>query len=327
MKLVKEEEIRPKNIFDEYLRLTEQDTKTYFSSVETTNCLCPACSSKGEFAFLKQGFSYEVCDQCETLFVNPRPIVEAFNRYYTESPSSKFWASTFYKETAEARREKLWKPKANLIKNILDKHGKGYAIIDIGGGYGIFAEEMRKLIIDDIIIIEPGPNLAEVCRNKKFTVIQKFLEEVSVEDLPSKNKAFVSFELFEHLHDPSLFLQKLEQLMVSGDLFIFTTLSGTGVDIQSLWENSKSVSPPHHLNFFNPKSVKMLLERNGFALESVTTPGKLDIDIMLNSQQYIKDRFWKTFLKFSSEAERNIWQEFISKSGFSSHMMVVARKN
>ena len=43
--------------------------------------------------------------------------------------------------------------------------------------------------------------------------------------------------------------------MSAGDLFIFITLSSTGVDIQGLWENSKSVSPPHHLNFFNPYSI------------------------------------------------------------------------
>ena len=37
----------------------------------------------------------------------------------------------------------------------------------------------------------------------------------------------------------------------SGDSFIFTTLSGMGADIQTLWEDSKAVSPPMHLNFIN----------------------------------------------------------------------------
>ena len=92
---------------------------------------------------MKYGFAYESCPSCHSLFVNPRPVPEAFSRYYTESPSSKYWASTFYKETADARREKLWKPKARLIRDKLAHYGGNHhTIIDIGGGFGIFAEEM-----------------------------------------------------------------------------------------------------------------------------------------------------------------------------------------
>ena len=37
-------------------------------------------------------------------------------------------------------------------------------------------------------------------------------------DLPKINKTFVSFELFEHLHDPKIFLEILNNLMNSGDI-------------------------------------------------------------------------------------------------------------
>ena len=115
---MKEEEIRPQKIFDEYLRLAKADTETYFSDVERVVGSCPACGAVGEYAFDKHGFTYESCPNCQTLFVNPRPLAAAFSKYYTESPSSKYWASTFYKETAAARREKLWKPKARMILDV-----------------------------------------------------------------------------------------------------------------------------------------------------------------------------------------------------------------
>lgn len=157
-------------------------------------------------------------------------------------------------------------------------------------------------------------------------MIQKFLEQVEPGDLPVGPKAFVSFELFEHLHDPAAFLQQLKQLMASGDLFIFTTLSGSGVDIQALWEDSKSVTPPHHMNFFNPGAVATLLARMGLETLEVTTPGKLDIDILVNNQAFIKDRFWKTFVASASDSQKAQWQQMIAESGWSSHMMVVCRK-
>ena len=117
-------------------------------------------------------------------------------------------------------------------------------------------------------------------------------------------KTFVSFELFEHLHDPKIFLEILNDLMDSGDSFIFTTLSGMGVDIQTLWEDSKAVSPPMHLNFLNPRSVEILLKEIGFKVIEISTPGKLDIDIMNNNIDKIKAKFWKNFLDYSSVQEK-----------------------
>ena len=86
---MKEEEIRPQKIFDEYLRLAELDTQTFFNGVEYHDIQCPACGSKGERAFNKCGFDYSSCPDCSTLYVSPRPESGAFKRYYTEAPSVK----------------------------------------------------------------------------------------------------------------------------------------------------------------------------------------------------------------------------------------------
>jgi 2-polyprenyl-3-methyl-5-hydroxy-6-metoxy-1,4-benzoquinol methylase len=325
---MKEEEIRPKRIFDEYLRLTERDVEKYFKDGPRRDVPCPACASEGIHSFVKQGFTYKECTSCQTLFVSPRPTAEAISRYYQESESAQYWASTFYKETAEARREKLWRPKALAIHELVERFGTAqHRLVDIGGGFGIFTEEFQKLSGKSVLVIEPGPALAQVCRDKGLEVVQEFLEKIKSEQLGGGPKAFVSFELFEHLHAPEDFLRHLLDLMNTGDLFMFTTLSGAGVDIQALWEDSKSVSPPHHLNFFNPHSVRMLLQRVGFEVLETSTPGKLDIDIICNNQKHIKDRFWRTFSSQATEVQKNAMQQFIADSGLSSHMLVVCRKS
>ncbi len=324
---MKEHDIRPQAVFDEYLRLAQQDTETFFATAERTAGSCPACEGHGQHAFTKHGFSYDLCPVCHTLYVNPRPHAVSFSEYYTKSASAEYWATTFYRETAEARRTKLWKPKARSLATLLDGFpSNDWAVIDIGGGYGLFAEEMRLLRSPAPVVIEPSPQLADVCRGRGLVVVQKFLEDVTSSDLPAGPKAFVSFELFEHLHDPAYFLRQLASLMQRDDLFVFTTLSGTGLDIQVLWEKSKSVMPPHHLNFLNPKSMDILLRRTGFETISVTTPGVLDIDILANSLADVAERFWRTLLSTASEAERSDWQKLVTDSGRSSHMMTVARK-
>jgi hypothetical protein len=325
--MLKEEDIRPKSVFDEYLRLAKIDAKNYFDGVFRKAINCPACGNKGEVAFNKYGFDYELCPACDTLFVSPRPLNEAFIRYYQDAPSTKFWSTTFYKATANERREKLWKPKALLINNIINSFGNGSEkIVDIGGGYGIFAQEMLSSFGTKVTIIEPSIHLAKNCRDFGHDVIEKFLEDVKASDLPEGNKVFVSFELFEHLHSPKLFLKQLYSLMNSGDFFIFTTLSGIGLDIKGLWEDSKSISPPHHLNFLNPISIKILAKSIGFETIKVSTPGKLDVDILSSNIDLIKDRFLKSLIRHTSEDKKSRLQKIISNSGFSSHMMVCCKK-
>jgi hypothetical protein len=324
---IKEEEIRPKKIFNEYLRLAKKDATDFFSNVSRDKINCPSCGSLGKMWISKHGFNYDKCPKCFTIYVNPRPCVEAFNSYYEDAPSTKYWATTFYKVTENARREKLWRPKAQMISNQIDTYGKEIQyIIDIGGGYGVFCEEFKKIKNINSLIIEPSVHLAEVCRKKGFDVIEKFLEDIKKKDLPKTPKCFVSFELFEHLHDPTIFLKNLYNIMDYGDMFIFTTLSGMGIDIKLLKENSKSISPPHHLNFFNPKSVCFLLEKLGFKIHESSTPGKLDMDILIKDKSKLNDEFWTELLEYVDDQEIEKIQKNIADLGLSSHMMITCQK-
>lgn len=335
---MKESEIRPEALFNEFLVLAERDTKFYFSDTPYTRIHCPACDSRdSSLAFHKHGFNYELCPSCDTLFVNPRPSQEIFKRYYREAPSIKFWATNFYKETEEARREHIFRPRAHMVMERILKFSRGGGeskigwIADVGAGYGVFCQELQKIAPDGtaIFAIEPSPDLAHVCKSKGFTVLSMFLEEIAMTDLPigaGTPGVLTSFELIEHVQDPKAFLEACRRLLSPEGLLIITTLNGLGFDIQVLWEKSKSVHPPHHINFFNPASIKTLLRRAGFQPLDVSTPGKLDVNILENSlSKTMQDRFWTNFFKQLGEDGKNQFQQFLVDHGISSHMMVVAQ--
>ena len=323
---MKENEIRPKKIFNKFLDLTSKDIKKYFNG-RKVKVKCVACGSGGKFSFKKNNFCYCECGKCKTLFVNPRPDENAFFRYYKDSSSIKYLAKTLYKKTRKKRKEKIFKPKAKIIFEVLKKKNiKNLNCVDIGGGYGIFAQEIGKFLKKKTIVIEPSTALAAECRKKKLFVVEKFLENVEKEDLPSSKKVFTCFELFEHLHNPSKFIKHLKKLMNKGDFFVFTTLSSTGADILTLWQNSRSINPPHHINFFNPKSIEIFLKKNNFKIINISTPGKIDIDILDNDKLLIKDRFWKTFLSLAKKTDKQKMQNLISTINFSSHLMVICQK-
>jgi len=163
---MQEKEIRPKKIFNRFLNLAERDVKKFFNG-KRKKIKCVACGAGGKFSFKKSNFSYFLCKNCKTLFVNPRPIESEFINYYTKSSSIKLLAK-LYEETQKLRKKRIWKPKAEIIAKKLKKNKlSNYSYVDIGGGYGFFAEEISKYTKKTTTVIEPSPFMAEVCKKKK----------------------------------------------------------------------------------------------------------------------------------------------------------------
>ena len=324
---MKEEDIRNRKAFNHYLKMVKRDVDNYFCVENFIKINCPACSGeKFTKAFTKDLFTYVLCDQCRTLFVNPRPPFKILNQFYAKSPSTKYWVKYFFKPVMEARRNKIFKPRAEQISQKFPEFKNG-RIGDIGAGFGLFLEELRKIWGNaEYVAIEPSVEMAKICHKKEFIVIADMLEDIAGWD--EKFDVLTSFELFEHLYNPDNFLKKVNKLLKKGGYFIITTLNVQGFDIQLLWEQSKSVSPPHHLNFFNPDSIRYLMEKNNFKVISIETPGKLDWDIvegMFRNENIKIDRFWQLIIE-KDDKTKDQFQQWLIENNLSSHMMLVVKK-
>lgn len=323
---MKEHEIRKKNIYKKLLQLTKLDAlRLSKKCVEKIKCY--SCNKILIDSFVKSGFKYSECKMCRGLFANPRPSQNVINDFYRNSKTSKYF-DIFYKSNLKNRIIKIWKPKTKIITDFLLKENiKKSNIIDLGAGYGTFCNLMDKNKKFNVVAVEPSALLSNNLKKKKIKTINKFSEDLIKSDLPAGKNIFVSFELIEHLQNPSKFFKKLSKVAKNGDYFIFTTLSGAGLDIRELWENSNAICPPQHLNFFNPYSIKIFMEKNGYKVLKIDTPGKLDISILENNFKKIKSDFLKIFLKYSSKKEKTEFQNFLIKTKTSSHMMVFSQIN
>jgi ribosomal protein S27E len=323
---MKEEDIRDLKVFRRYLELSRQDADRIFSdrsSFEEINC--PACESIDNRAEIqKHGFTYVRCPRCETLFVNPRPKLADLQKFYAESESTTFWVNEFFKPKAENRRTLMFRPRAEAIAHRFPEMAKG-KVGEIGAGFGIFLEELRKLWpVCRCIAIEPSREMAQICAGKALRVIETMFEDLAATE--NDFDLLTTFELVEHLQNPFEFFSKARSCLRSGGALFFTTLSGFGLDIQLLGKDSKSVSPPHHLNFFNPKSIELLLKRCGFQHVETSTPGRLDWNIVENSIKEGSDPgpFWLRFARYADTESKEELQRWLSHNGWSSHMQVIA---
>lgn len=328
---MKEDDIRPKDILDRYLELAQRDARGLLAEgARFVPVRCPACDSARQAPGLeKLGFRYVTCEDCRSLYASPRPDPDQLAEFYRSGESVRYWSSDFYKRTSHARREAMFRPRARLVAELLDRHqpaARGL-FADIGPGYGLFLEEVRILdLFQKLVGIEPGPDLAAVCREKGFSVIEKRVEAVAAEECQAD---FVSaFEVLEHVFSPIEFLRGARRVLRPGGIILLTTLSSSGFDIQVLWERARSVLPPHHLNLLSVAGMELLVARAGLKALDISTPGLLDVDIVSNAAKsdptLVLPRFAASLLQ-SGEAARQDFQGFLSRHRLSSHIRVVAQ--
>lgn len=327
---MKEYEIRPIDLLQEYLRLSAKDADNCFHSAKKEEINCPACnSSRKNYAFTKNNFKYVECIDCNTLYLSPRPLLEELKKLYNDSPSSNYWAEVFFPAVLKIRKEKIFAPRAKQISELCKKENFAPKIvIDVGAGYGLFLEEWKKLYPDaDLYAVEPSKLMAETCRKKNIEVLESLAEQAGL--WCEKADLLTSFEVIEHAHHPQFFVNSLYNLVKREGYVLVTGLGVEGFDIQLCWEHSKSISPPHHLNFMSIKGFETLFKSVGFKEVKIMTPGKLDIDIVINSlKEYpaIKlSRFEKTLLSRGVEF-LDEFQRFLAQSKLSSHCWVFAKK-
>jgi SAM-dependent methyltransferase len=325
---MKEEDIRKRDVLNRYLDLVQEDSVRLFQDRSPFMKIdCPACgNTEPASQFDKMGFSYVQCGKCETLFVSPRPAYSDLMKIYVDSPSTRFWVNDFFLPMAEVRREKIFKPRAEFIAERFPDIKSGRTA-DIGAGFGLFVEELKKLwSVSDIVAIEPSIDMAKICRDKGLHVLESTLEAVVYSE---RFDLLTAFELFEHLHNPLPFVEKVYNLLNPGGYLFLTTLNSLGFDIQILWERAKSVFPPHHLNFFNPRSMETLLVRKGFEIVEIATPGQLDWDIIEGAYRHEgldPGRFFKTVSRYGTDEAKQDLQQWIRANNFSSHMRIIAKK-
>lgn len=327
---MKESDIRNRETFDRYLELAEEDCRSFFKyKKRLKTVVCVSCGSpRYKFQFAKSGFPYVLCDDCGTLYANPRPLSEDLLAFYKTSKSAAFWISDFFLPMIESRREKIFKPRAKLIAQKISARSINF-LGDIGSGFGLFLEEMKKILPEvRYTAIEPSPDMAGICRGKGFETINKAIEDIK--GIEGKFDFLSAFELLEHLYEPQALFRNAYRMLKPSGLLLATTLNCEGFDMQVLWERSKNIYPPQHINFFNPRSLKKALESNGFYVEEIITPGKLDWNIVENTVKdgiFQPERLWLNFSKNADLRTKEDFQDFLADHCLSSHMMALARKN
>lgn len=329
---MKENDIRPKDLMELKKPALEHDIqflKTRFHQFVPSNCIACTSSNVKPWA-VKNGFKYSICNDCATIYTNPRPTPELLESFYKQSENYAFWNKFIFPTTDQVRKEKIFKPRAERTIEICKKYNlSGGVLIEIGAAFGTYCEAISEhKFFERVIAVEPTPGLAETCRTKGIETHEEVIEKLSFE----KNSADVvaNFEVLEHLANPKDFVKKAISFLKVGGLFICTCPNGQSLGAKILHEQF-SIFDHEHVNYFNPQSIAILLESENMEVLEVTTPGKLDIDILKKYTIEQEDLFkndiqLKQLLISGNEKTLELLQEIVINENLSSHMWVIARK-
>lgn len=329
---MRESDIRPTALMEEFFVRLKRDAERLAARRDAfVRVSCSFCGTDDpEPAFIKDGFQYQLCRLCGSLYTSPRPSYADLVDYAINSEAVMFWSTRFYNQTAAARREKIFRPRAALIAELVEKGvvEQTETLVEIGAGYGLFLQELSALnVFQRIVGIEPDANLAAICRASGFAIIEKWIEDLTEGELAAD--CAICFEVMEHVFDPCAFLRACARTLRPGGVLFFTTLTINGFDMQVLWENARQISPPQHLNFPSIQGAHSLIERCGLELIDLSTPGQLDVDIVSNmltaNPQLDVPRFART-IALADENTRRDFQAFLQVHQLSSHLLCLVRK-
>lgn len=291
---------------------------------------CPACEQTASTVYgSKDGFQYVQCDECETVYTNPRPSLELLHDFYRTSENYAFWNEHIFPATEETRRERIFRPRAERLADICHTHNvTGGTFLEIGAAFGTFCQLVSEQnLFDRVIALEPTTGLAQSCRQRGLETREEFVEQLTETNFAD---AIAAFEVLEHLFHPGDFVNSCHRVLKPGGLLVLSCPNVKGFDVQTLGMESSTFDHEHQ-NYFHPKSLSLLLTRCGFDVLQVATPGRLDAELVrsaaLDGRIDLSDQpFLNEIILHRFEQVGESFQDFLAENNLSSHMWIVGRK-
>lgn len=322
---VRESDIRPRELFERYVQLLERDVRAMFRRRRLVEVACPGCGrQRGERAFTRFGLTYRECPQCLTMYLSPRPTPEALASYYAQSRAVQFWERVLL-ATEPQRREHVVQHRVDWLADVVGEFlPEPRVLVDWEGKSTGFIEQVRHLrLVGSVQAVAPSREVLDYCRRTGIRVVEPSA-------VPGGASVVTAFEAVERAFDPQDALRRMHGALVEEGLLLLTTRTASGFDVQVLWDRAPNVLPPTHMNLFSVEALQSLLERLGFVVVELSTPGQLDVEIVRNALATEPaaplSRFVSYMLRHRGGDAHQALQELLQRFRLSSHLRAVCVK-
>jgi len=247
-------------------------------------------------------------------------VSTGYRFYY---PPSIIGDSEFYEELSKTRKNyysERWEHKKSL-----SFIGKGDKVLEIGSGFGIFLQMLKKRQIN-AAGIELNMHAVNQCKNINLNVEGNLIEDI-VDDYIEHYDVVCSFQVLEHIYDVHNFIENQLKILKKGGKLIV----GVPNNNPYLFINDKYHTlnlPPHHAGLWNKDSLFALervfnLKIEKLIFEPLTLNYDYFIDFNLNK---IRPESVRNILKKQERNYRHIFRSVIPKFINGRNILVVYKK-
>ena len=292
------------------------------------NIACPVCNSDNQAEYLKtydrfdnsrqKLFTIVKCQNCNFVFVNPRPNSQNLGKFYEVKGYDPFLST----EQKFSIRDKFYmflrnfnlSQKYSKISKLKPEPGK---ILDIGCATGEFLQKFREpnWQCTGVEVVEDARNKA---KSKNIAVYP------SVDTLPQDSKfdIITMWHVLEHVHNLQDSVKKIESLLKKDGFLIIAVPNIDSFDAGKYGKNWIALDTPRHLYHFSTTTISKLMEHHNLQL---IKKHSIILDILYNNLMS-KNLSQTGFLKFSIILLKSLIRSYLGSKNNSSTLVYYFQK-
>jgi SAM-dependent methyltransferase len=149
---------------------------------------------------------------------------------------------------------------------------RGGRLLDLGCAYGFFLKEAERYF--EVAGIELADEAAEYCRGSGLNVLSGVADETTMARIGTVD-VITLFDVIEHLQQPHETLALCRRYLRPGGVIVITTGDFASSLARLAGARWRLMTPPQHLWFFTPESMRRIAAGLGLSLERCDHPAKL----------------------------------------------------
>ncbi|MCR4337560.1 MAG: class I SAM-dependent methyltransferase [Candidatus Omnitrophica bacterium] len=316
------------SIYQEYVSLLKKDISSLWTG---SGCTKPYSWFDSSAASLQDVYKildvqYQFCPKTQSCFVNPRLNTQALRDFYRDSQACQFWRKQLC-EVDEDQLYYIYGSRVSWITELVDEYlDRPSVLVDLETKYPFLLKH-----IENQKIFSTMGTLDPLLFEKENQLSSRVLQDARVSTLEGSTDVFTAFETLERMAEPHRLFSLAAKFCRPGGLLLLTTATCSGFEYQVLKEHAPNLNPINRMNLMSLEFIVDLIQRHGFELIELSTPGRLDVEIMRKTLERKPDLpvddFWKYILHHRDEKTWQGLQNFLQQNRLSSHVRIAARKN
>ena len=276
---------------------------------------CNVCSSHDlRTLYLKHKMTVMQCKNCDFVFIHPPPSKETQSKYYDDS-----FEKGSYKLYSTAENLKIKTSEKRFIA--FSKYAKGGKLLDVGCATGFFLNLALKKNFETF-----GVELSEEAikkANKEHKIFHGILEEAKYDD--SFFDIVTMYDIIEHVLDPSNTIKEISRIMKKDGILAITTPDISSWHAKIMGKNWGLITPLEHLSYFSPKTITLLLEKNGFRVIDIRKNFKVfTLDYIVGQAEFFYPGLYKILNPLSKILSKNFRSKY--RNFYIGEMYIIAKK-